>query len=119
MAEYLDSRFLQSNQLRKITRIDGGALKGGQDYCITASDLNPDVDIIKKKIIEEKNSEDEQDNDGGAIEVDLLDIPRIHNPNDPIAYNFIKAIAEVEDPSYLFKCEGVKAIVEFRWNLCY
>ena len=98
VAEYLDSRFLQSNQLRKITRING-TLKGGEDYCITASDLNPDVDIIQKKIIEE----DEQDNDGGAIEVDLLDIPRIHNPNDPIAYNFIKAIAEIEDPSYLFK----------------
>ena len=119
VGEYLDSRFLQSNQLRKISRIDGRTLKGGEDYCITASDLNPDEKIIKEKIIEEKSSENEQSNDSIAVVVDLLDVPRIHNPNDPIAKDFIKAIAKVEDPSYLFRCESVKAIVEFRWNLCY
>ena len=91
--------------------------------------MNPDEDIIKKKIFIEKKkktkdkqiSEDEKEEevDGGVIRVDLLDIPRIHNPNDPIAFDFINAISGVEDPSYLFKCESVKAIVEFRWKLCY
>ena len=54
--EYLDSRFLESNQLRKVNRIDGKELKGGEDYCIAACDLNPDENDIKEKIIEEPNS---------------------------------------------------------------
>ena len=110
MGEYLDSRFIQSNQLRKINRIDGKGLKGdNEDYCIAACDLNPDECSLKEKVIEaqkakdEDGDEDEEENDGGVIRVDLLDVPRIHNPNDPIAMAFIKAIAGVEDPSYLFK----------------
>ena len=117
MAEYMDYRFLQSNQLRKVNRITGKTLKEDKEYCIIACNLNPDENFVKKEIIEEQKN-DEEENDGGVIEVRVLDIPRIHNPNEPIAKEFIQALSELEDPT-LFSSDGIKAITEFRWHLCY
>ena len=79
VAEYINKRFLQSSQLRKIDRCDGTKnLKGEDGYTISACDLNEDEKVVKEKIFEKGD-------DGGIVGVYVLDLPRIHNPNDPVA----------------------------------
>ena len=87
VAEYINKRFLQSSQLRKIDRCDGTKNIIGEDgYHIAACDLNEDEKVVKDLIFEDGN-------DGGIVGVYVLDIPRIHNPNDPVAHEFIKALS--------------------------
>ena len=88
--KYIDQRFLQCSQLRKVDRSDDRAIKGGEDYTIAACDLNDDLQLIRDAIFEEGN-------DGGVVGVYLLDIPRIHNPNDPIAMKFMEKLADLEE----------------------
>ena len=45
--KYIDQRFLQCSQLRKVDRTDDRAIKGGEDYCIAACDLNEDLQFIR------------------------------------------------------------------------
>lgn len=109
--KYIDQRFLQCSQLRKVDRSDGRAIKGGEDYTIAACDLNDDLQFIRDTIFEEGN-------DGGVVGVYLLDIPRIHNPNDPVAEKFIETLSKVEEKA-IFSCNVVKAITEYRWEPCF
>ena len=97
---YIDSRWLQTSQLRKIERSDGRAIKGGEDYHIAACDLNDDTKFIKDQIFEEGD-------DGGVVGIYMLDIPRIHNPNDPVAENFIQILADNKTDLAIFKSKGV------------
>ena len=73
--------------------------------------MNDDLQFIRDAIFEEGN-------DGGVVGVYLLDIPRIHNPNDPVAQNFIETLSKVEEKG-IFSCNAVKAITEYRWEPCF
>ena len=78
VSEYSNARILQTSQLRKIYRTDGKAIKGGEDHHIGVCHLNDDLKVVKDEIFEEGN-------DSGVVGVYTIDIPRIHDPNDPIA----------------------------------
>ena len=113
LAEYMDSRFLSTAQLQKVSRADKKAIKvdpetEDQGYYITACDIWPDERFITNQIFEESTG-------GGEITVQILDLPKLHNPNDPIAHKMMDALAEV-DETKIFACDSVKSIVAFRWG---
>ena len=62
--------------------------------------MNDDTKFIKDQIFEEGD-------DGGVVGVYMLDIPRIHNPNDPVAENFIQILADSKTDLAIFKSKGV------------
>ena len=74
--------------------------------------MNEDVQFIKDQIFEEGN-------DGGVVGVYMLDIPRIFNPNDPIATKFITTLSDPGTDKTIFRCNGIQAITEYRWDACF
>lgn len=83
LAEYLDSRFLSTKQLKKISRAEKLMIKvnpedDDEKYYITAVDLWPDERLIKERVFEPSES-------GAEIDVCILDLPKLHNPNDAVA----------------------------------
>ena len=116
LAEYMDARFLSTRQLQKVSRADDNLTikvdpeTADNKYYITACDLWPDERFISNQIFEEGNG-------GSEITVTVLDLPKVHNPNDPIAHKFMEALAGVEETS-IFGSKSVKSIVAFRWGPC-
>ena len=94
-----------------INRTDGKAIKGGEDHRIEVCYLNDDSNVIRIKIFDEGN-------DSGVVGVFILDLPRIHNPNDPIAKRFIEALSKDKDLA-IFRSNAVKAVTEYQWEPCY
>ena len=83
LGEYMDSRFLTTKQLQKVSRADYKSIKTDpetedQGYFIAACDLWPDERFIIDRIFEESNS-------GAELSVTVLDLPKLHNPSDPIS----------------------------------
>lgn len=83
LGEYLDSRFVTTKQLKKVCRASKMQLRVDPeneegDFFTTICDLWPDQRFIKKQVYEESEHGDE-------ITIRILDIPKLHNPNELFA----------------------------------
>ena len=124
LAEYMDSRFLSTAQLQKVSRADKKAIKvdpetEDQGYYVAACDLWPDERYIEAQIFESSKSSSE-------IKVTVLDLPKLHiptklqnpqNPSESISFKMMQALADVDDRS-IFSCRAVQSIIAFRWGPC-
>ena len=77
---------------------------------MAACDLWPDERFIKDRIFDESKS-------GAELNVTVLDLPKLHNPNEPVAQQMIEALANVEDTS-IYQCRSVQSMIAFRWVPC-
>ena len=79
----MDSRFITTRQLQKVSRADYKSIKvdeetEDQGYFVAACDLWPDERFIEDRIFDESKS-------GAEINVTVLDLPKLHNANEDIA----------------------------------
>lgn len=47
--------------------------------------------------------------------IQVFDMPKLHQPNDPSAQEFANALAELKDTN-IFAFKSVRAIISFRWE---
>ena len=110
----MDSRFITTKQLQKVSRLDKKAIKTSKEtedeqYYVTSCDLWPDERLLVERIFQESKTSEE-------IEVKILDLPKLHNPNEKVAQDFALSLSEVEDKS-IFSYISVRSIVNYRWPL--
>ena len=113
LSEYLDSRFLSTKQLRKVSRTDGKSIKRDvetedEQYFVSACDLWPDENLLIERVLEESTSSSE-------VEIKMFDIPYLHNPAMDAAKELAETLSSLEDTS-IFQCLAIRSIVNFRWK---
>ena len=114
LGEYMDSRFISTKQLQKVSRLDKKAIKKSyetqdEQYYVTRCDLWPDERLLTKRIYDDNKQSAE-------IEVKILDLPKLHDANDPVAQDFAEALAGLEETNIL-RFMSVRSIINFRWPL--
>jgi len=95
LADYLDSRFMTTRQLKKVSRTDGKSIRtcsetAEEEYYINVCDLWPDERLLVDRVLEESSA-------GAEIEVKMYDIPKLHNPTEQIAQDLAETLAGLED----------------------
>ena len=82
LGEYLDSRFVTTKQLCKVSRADYKTIKidkltEDQGYFVSHCDMWPDERLLTSRIFDDSKS-------GAEINVQMLDFSKLHNPNHEI-----------------------------------
>ena len=99
IGEYLDSRFISTNQLKKVNREKQKKLKEDPDsiedgFYVDCIDLQPDQDTLRSTIFEDSPSSAE-------VEVEVLDLPDIIYPGSQIGLELMQVLSSLDENEIL------------------
>ncbi|CDW84989.1 wd-40 repeat protein [Stylonychia lemnae] len=102
---YLDSRLLQTQQLRQITK--GSLIDDCPEFVV--SQLWFDQNTLQEKIMKPKPIEN-------RILCEILDMPGIYHQNDKDFLKFYQSLASTDEPDY-FNKKAIQKLIEFNYPL--
>ena len=114
LTSYLDSRFITTKQLTKVSRVKDSCIKqnahdDNENGYVDCADLWPDEEYIIEKFFEKSETESE-------TTLQMCDIPYIHNPNMKESKLLANSLVDANDLN-LFRSTAVQSIITFRWQL--
>ncbi len=89
MKQYLDSRFLQTDQIKSIRRGSINYKNGNEDYAVESCELWPDKLDVEYKLFSKEKIDTE-------IKLEFLDIPMIHSYTGKMGNQFFNSLAGVD-----------------------
>mmetsp|Transcript_2942 Transcript_2942/g.3485 ORF Transcript_2942/g.3485 Transcript_2942/m.3485 type:complete len:87 (+) Transcript_2942:138-398(+) len=84
--------------MKKVGRQDKKTIKqkmgetGDEKQYVTVCDIWPDENLVIDRVLEDSTN-------GQEICISILDLPKLHNPQNPTARELANALAGVEDKS--------------------
>ncbi|CDW84531.1 wd-40 repeat protein [Stylonychia lemnae] len=109
LKDYLDGRFIQTDQIKAIRR---GAINyafGNEEYAVNSCELWPDRLTVEDKLFTKSTLDAE-------IKLEFLDIPSVHSYTGKVGEEFFQAMANSKNMD-LFACRSVQAIIDYKWPL--
>ena len=103
---YIDSRFQQTDVTYQIRR---GAISEETDG-IAVTNLQMDKDLIRVKLFEQGNAIEQE------VTVQVLDIPKLHDYQEEIGDEFIKAVSQCSNFE-LYSSTAIQNLIKLKYKL--
>eukprot|EP00347_Sterkiella_histriomuscorum_P010355 403376619 len=109
LKDYLDGRFIQTDQIKAIRRGSINYAFGNDEYAVQSCELWPDRLAVEEKLFTKSQLDSE-------IKLEFLDIPTIHSFAGKNGQAFFNSLAGCSNMD-LFACRSVQALIDYKWPL--
>ena len=114
LGPYFESRFIQTQLLKKEFRKGTLILKDGLDYGLVVSELWPDKNVLRQQVLQDGKGK----NQGVETEIKLefLDVSCLHCYQEKVGDEFFDALGACKNIQ-IFEFKSIQALIDYKWPI--